>query len=198
MWYSMVQPVTAEIVKNELNSALKVLPEWRRKAALSYRFDIDRYICAKAYLLLKELLLTHYGMSEDVEFEFGLYKKPLLKSFQNIHFNYSHCLKAVLCAVGDAPLGVDVEEIQYDEDISREVFSYSERQIILNAEVPSIKFTEYWTQKESYLKLIGTGLTNDLKPLLNNIHSIVDFKTEVNQSCGFVTTIATFKNNNQK
>ena len=198
MWYSMVQPITSELVSNDLYSALRALPKWRRKVVLSYRFDIDKYICAKAYLLLKELLLVHYGISEDVEFEYGLYKKPSLKSFQDIHFNFSHCRKAVLCAVGNIPLGVDVEEIQYDEDILREVFSYSERQIILNAEVPSIKFTEYWTQKESYLKLIGTGLTDDLKPLLNNIHPIVDFKTEVNQSCGFITTIATFKNSTQK
>lgn len=193
MWYSKIQPITTKMVKNELNSLLCDLPLWRKEIAHAYIFDIDQFVSAKAYLLLKELLYVHYGIRENIEFEYGPYGKPRLHGFQNVHFNYSHCHKAVLCAVGDEPIGVDVEEIQYDEDIINALFNENERRITINAEFPSIKFTEYWTRKESYLKLIGTGLSNNFREYLYNIETIADFQTEVNQKLGYVATIATLK-----
>lgn len=193
MYHAIVYPVIEEKIECELSGALDSLPEWRRKRALSYKYKIDQYLCAKAYLLLKELLSIHYGIYEDVEFELGPYKKPALKSYPGIHFNFSHCEKAILCAVGDCPLGVDVEEIQYDYDLRQDIFSHSECQIIQNSSMPHIKYTEFWTQKESFLKLRGIGLIDNLKDVLYNIQTIVEFKTEVNETLGIVSTVATFR-----
>ncbi len=192
MWYSICRPVTDEIIRLELEPALLALPPWRREKALSYRFDKDRYTCAKAYLLLKELLSVRYGITEDVEFGYGPYGKPFLKSFPELHFNFSHCPKAVFCAVADVPIGVDVEEIRNDEDVAREVFSEHERTQIKNAEIPEIRFTEYWTRKESYLKLLGTGLTDDLKTLLDHPHPPVEFHTRTDPATGTVSSVAVF------
>ena len=193
MYHAIVYPVIEEKIESELYAVVDSLPEWRRKIALSYKHKIDQYLCAKAYLLLKELLYIHYGIYEDVEFELGPYKKPALKSYPGIYFNFSHCKKAVLCAVGDYPLGVDVEEIQFDHDLMQDIFSYSECKIIQNSSTPPIKFTELWTQKESFLKLSGIGLIDNLKDILNNIQAIVEFKTEINEAIGVVSTIATFR-----
>lgn len=193
MLYSKVQLVSNEMVRADLETALKLLPEWRLKYALSYKMDIDRYTCAKAFVMLKELLQEYCGISEDLEFSYSCYKKPFLKSYPRIHFNYSHCRKAIICAIGDLDIGVDVETIQYDDNILYEVFNESERAEILNAVDPSIKFTEYWTQKESYLKLLGVGLIGGLDNVLCDAKLHINFKTEVNSLHGFVTTIATYK-----
>jgi len=190
--YTILQPVTDEIIRKEMDSVLRTVPEWRRRKALSYKFDRDRYTCAKSYLLLKELLAARYGIRKDVEFEYGPYGKPSLKSFPEIHFNFSHCPKAVFCAIGDVPLGVDVEEIQNDENVAREVFSESECRLICSSPVPEIKFTEYWTQKEACLKLFGTGLTDDVRTLLEHPDYPVVFQTDVDIEGGFVSTVALY------
>lgn len=193
MWFSQIQPVTDATVSDELPSLLEALPRWRKEKALSYRFEADRYTCARSYLLLKEMLLAHYGIYGDVEFTFGPYGKPFLKAYPFIHFSYSHCRKAVLCAVGDSPLGADVEDIQYDEEIARAAFDESEYLEIRQADNPQDRFTEYWTRKESCLKLTGTGLADDLRMMPDSTLRTVDFKTTAYHDFGVIATIATFK-----
>jgi len=191
MWYTLYRPVNDDIVRLELDSALREIPSWRRYIALSFRFDRDRYTCAKAYLLLKELLSARYGITEDVEFGYGPYGKPFLKSYPDIHFSLSHCPRGVFCAVSDVPIGVDVEEIQYDRDVATEVFSEEENNLIRNAVSPEIKFTELWTMKESYLKLTGTGFTDDVKGILSDDLLLrVSFVTEVDTAGGTVLTLS--------
>lgn len=191
MFNCIYRPFTDEVISLEIGAVLNVLPPWRREKALSYKFDRDRYACAKVYLLLKELLREHYGITEDVEFGYGPYGKPFLKSFPGIHFSMSHCPGAVFCGVGDAPVGVDVEEIQYDEDVAGEVFSVEELNMIHMADVREIRFTELWTKKEAYLKLTGTGIADDLKTILSaEVRSGVSFETEVDVSGGTVRTVA--------
>ena len=184
MWYSLLESVTDAIVGGELAQALGSLPAWRLEKALSYRFDTDRYTCAKAYLMLRGLLRKHYGIDQDVEFGFGPCGKPFLKDFPSIHFNLSHCRRAVLCAVGDRPIGADVEEIQYDALLEQQVFSDSERLYIGGS---AQRFTELWTRKESYLKLLGTGLCDDLKSVLDSAPAV--FSTSADLSAGVVTTV---------
>jgi len=192
MWYSISRPVTDEIIRLELDSALRAIPSWRRDRTLSFRFDRDRYTCAKAYLLLRRLLSTHFGITGDLEFGYGPYGKPFLKSYPDIHFNISHCPKAVFCAVSDSPIGVDVEEIQYDENVAREVFSESELESIRSAESPEIRFTELWTMKEAYLKLQGTGLSDDLKGLLDHSDPQVELSVEKDFDMSVVLCVATY------
>jgi len=196
MYHSICRPVTDEIILRELDQALNSLPAWRKEKALSYRFDRDRYTCAKAYLLLKELLDKHYGISCDVDFEYGPYGKPFLKEFPGIHFNISHCPKAVFCAVGDAAIGVDVEEIQFDENVAQEVFSESELESIRSSESPEIAFTKLWTRKEAFLKLQGIGLVDDLKSLLDHPDTSVELGVECIPDMGVVTCVAEYINNN--
>ena len=190
MWYSRLQAVTDRIVLRELDSALGALPEWRLRKALSYRFDTDKYTCAKAYLMLKDMLEEHYGIFEDIEFAFGPHGKPYLKDYPDINFNISHCRRAVVCAVSDRPVGADVEILQFDDQIAAQAFSAAEMDAVRGSADPELAFTELWTRKESCLKLLGTGLTDDLKPLLADIGGKVEFHTSVDTGTRTVSTIA--------
>jgi len=190
MWHSLLRKVPETITDNVLELSLSALPDWRREKALSYRFPIDRYTCAESFLLLEELLLTHYGISGPLEFEYGQFGKPVLKSLPHIHFNISHCRKAVFCAVGSSPVGVDVEEIQYDGLVAKKVFSDEELKFISNSDDPDIGFTQMWTRKESYLKLLGIGLTDDMKSLSTFSCPGIKFHTEIDPVTGIASSVA--------
>ena len=166
---------------------LSQLPPWRLSKALSYKRDIDRFLCAKAYLLLKEGLREIYGIDEDVEFEYSPSGKPYLKGFEGIHFNISHCPKCVCCAISDSPVGIDVEEIQYDRALAETVCNRNELDVILKSPHPEIEFTKLWTKKEALLKMTGEGLRNDLSDVLSS--PLCSFHTEVFD--GYICTSAT-------
>jgi len=58
-------------LEDGLYDILTRLPSWRRDKALSFKFDIDRYLCGKSFLMLNDLLTCHYGISIDEEFGYG-------------------------------------------------------------------------------------------------------------------------------
>lgn len=167
-------PVPQAIDAEELSAILALLPAWRRSKALAFRQPLDRWLCAKAWLLLQEGLEKYYGVRDEDEFTYGPHGKPSLKNHPEIHFSISHCRTCVACAVSDSPVGLDVECYQFDPDLAREVCSEEELAGILASNDPKVEFTKLWTKKESYLKLTGEGLRNDLRNLLTPSSSLTD------------------------
>lgn len=174
-------------ISEELPDMLALLPGWRRQKALSYRFDRDRFLCAKAYLMLEDMLRTEYRIQHCPEFSYGSNGKPYFKELPGIHFNLSHCHKGVACAISDMPVGIDIEEIQFDEPVAARVFNADEYARIKECASPAEKFTELWTTKESYLKLTGQGICMDLKNVIADAHD-VHFATVINSKAGYVYT----------
>ena len=142
----------------ELEADLAALPAWRREKALSFRFNIDRVLSAKAYLLLQQALREGYGIIEPPEFAFRQNGKPFLRDHPSIHFNLSHCRSGVLCVVDDSEVGCDIEEVMFDSGLCGECFCPQEQSRILSAPVPALEFTRLWTRKEAALKLTGEGI----------------------------------------
>ncbi|MCX7922798.1 MAG: 4'-phosphopantetheinyl transferase superfamily protein [Clostridia bacterium] len=90
------------------------------------------------------------------------YGKPFLKSIDNFYFNVSHAGEWVVCAAGDARLGIDVEEIKpIDFDIAERFFSREEcSDLFMRSEAERLGyFFDLWTLKESYIKAEGRGLS---------------------------------------
>lgn len=178
--------------QEELDAAIAALPEWRREKAMRFKHEQGRKECTFAYLLLCQALREVYGIKEQPEFAIGEHGKPSLAGHPNIHFNLSHCKKAVTCVVADVPVGVDVESLgRYNESLARHVFNDVEMGSILSAADPQLPFTRLWTQKEAIVKLTGRGIDDDLKNLLIKYNN-VSLHTEEHLADGFILSVVTF------
>ena len=107
--------------------------------------------------------------------------KPMLVSGE-AYFNISHSFERVVCAVGNVPVGVDIEKIRpFSRGVVSRFFSEGEACYINEAESEETsqrRFYELWTLKESYVKMTGEGV-KDLRKVsfvINNgvISSSVD------------------------
>ena len=184
-----------DVTQEEFEKDLLLLPEWRQKKALRFRFLLDRVLCAKAYLLLKQGLSSTFGITDNPEFLYIGHDKPVLKDCPDIHFNLSHCKRGVLCVIDRQDIGCDIEEImqQLDMDLCRHCFSESEFTDIFSSPSPCTQFTVWWTRKEAYLKLTGMGLIDNLPTLFTTeVMKKIKFETTVDEDHGYVYTICTY------
>ncbi|MDF2888746.1 MAG: 4-phosphopantetheinyl transferase [Lacrimispora sp.] len=120
----------------------------------------------KGELLLRKGLKKDYGIDygEDspVPVIKGIHGKPQLKDYPHIFHNISHTRGLAACAIGDEPVGIDVEGIRpFSEKIIRKVMSEPEKEQFdkLNGEERTAFFFKIWTLKESYVKAGGWGIT---------------------------------------
>nr|WP_211217462.1 4'-phosphopantetheinyl transferase superfamily protein [Segetibacter koreensis] len=118
---------------------------------------MQRSLIAKILLIkgLKQMGLTSYLLSDLKLTEF---KRPYFDSL--IDFNISHSADYIICAITKTgKIGVDIEAIQNIPILSFEdQFSSKEWDSILQGENVLQSFYILWTQKEAFLKAIGTGL----------------------------------------
>ena len=154
--------------------------------------DIDRKLSLAAFLLLMEGLEKEYGISEPPVLAFGPHGKPFLRDYPGIHFNLSHCARAVLCVIGDAPVGCDVEAVvsPLDMDLVQHCCSPEEQAVILASARPEVAFYTLWTRKEAFLKWTGKGLTGHLPELFSSPEAAAArFESQVSPDGSFVHTL---------
>jgi len=78
-------------------------------------------------------------------------------------FNLSHDGNAVLLAVGDQPVGVDIERVQdFDVAMIQICFTADERHRISRSLHPARVATLLWCMKEAAAKATGAGLLSEL------------------------------------
>lgn len=184
-----------------LAQALQELPAWRREEALRYKFMSGRVQCAASYLLLCRILRETYGIEELPQFQRAEHGKPslLLASatplHPTLHFNMSHCRQAVAVALGEQPVGVDIEvRGRYRETLAEYICSESELHQLASAsdcEERDALFTRLWTQKEATAKLLGCGLSgrDSIRQLLHSTPALLDTR----EAADYVCTVATMR-----
>jgi 4'-phosphopantetheinyl transferase len=140
----------------------------RRNKIDGYLRQEDKERSLLGDLLTRRMLLLFSGDAATTlePFAVDIYGKPYLESKADLHFNLSHSGDWIVCAVGSAPLGIDVEHIRKVNTaaIANHYFSQEEKASLLNlpeAERLSF-FYRIWTLKESYIKAIGKGLSEPL------------------------------------
>ena len=164
----MITLVREDIWAFDLKAALEEISEQRREQALKFKYEQGQRLCVLAYLLLKQALREGYGIIENPVFEYNEHGKPSIVGHPEIFFNLSHCKEAAICVVSDQPVGVDVEGIrEYKESLVNYTMNDEEIAQIKSAENPASTFIRLWTMKEATTKLIGTGISNDMKTVLD-------------------------------
>jgi 4'-phosphopantetheinyl transferase len=130
--------------------------------------------------ILSEKLLTAPSYFEFKKTENG---KPYLDS-KDIHFNLSHSGEWVVFAYCDRETGIDIEKVRpVNYRIAERFFSSGENDILsgLKGKRKLNFFFDLWTLKESYLKMLGTGLTKSLSSF-TVLASGQDFRIEEHES----------------
>ena len=164
----MITLVREDIWAFDLQAALKEISEQRREQALKFKHEQGQRLCVLAYLLLKQALREGYGITENPVFEYNEHGKPSIVGHSEIYFNLSHCKEAAICVVSNQPVGVDVEGIrEYRESLVNYTMNDEEITLIKSAENHAAAFIRLWTMKEATTKLIGTGISNDMKTVLD-------------------------------
>lgn len=150
----------------------------RQEKVLNYHYSIDKKLSLYSALLVRMQLSILTGIpNHELLFHYNLYGKPILLSNPEYHFSISHTHHMILCAISSkGPIGIDIEAI--DKELSIECMSVALHPIeiqYLNS-IPShdqhLYFYKIWTQKEAYVKFLGTGFSieasdiNTLEPKL--------------------------------
>lgn len=142
----------------------RVLSQNERQRAARFRFERDRDRFVASHIFLRRVLGAYVSEPpEKLDFVVSNRGKPLLAQHGDLHFNLSHSGDLAVCAVGRAPLGVDIEslrEIEDAESIASRFFTPREQEAVLalSRAEQSRAFLEIWTRKEAVLKAEGIGL----------------------------------------
>ncbi len=164
----MITLVSEEIWEFDLEAALRGISGQRREQALKFKYEQGQRLCVLAYQLLKEGLQKEYCITENPIFEYNEHGKPSIVGHPEIYFNLSHCKEAVICAISNQPIGVDVESIrEFNDSLINYTMNDEEKVEIANSDAPAATFIRLWTMKEATSKLIGTGITHDVKSLID-------------------------------
>ena len=141
-----------------------------------------------------ELLLVHalkdYANIDQYDIDYNKYGKPYLKNINNIYFNISNTSNINVCVVSDQEIGVDIESPKYVSGIFNLVFTNKEKELVRMSNNKELDFIKIWTMKESYVKLLGVGISFGLKNVdTTKLTDKIDFKFYKN----YVIAIATEK-----
>ncbi|MBS1775586.1 MAG: 4'-phosphopantetheinyl transferase superfamily protein [Bacteroidetes bacterium] len=155
--------ISIGVSKEDFDRVIKLLTTQQKDKICSFRNYEDSLRALFSRLLCDFVLQNEYPLNTKpfliAETTFG---KPYLENHKNIKFNISHSGHWVVCAVSHQEIGIDVEQVRnIDLDIAQHYFSESERNDLLVQ--PLVKQMDYfyrlWTLKESYIKMLGEGLS---------------------------------------
>ena len=146
---------------------VKQLSPYRQQKIAILRNDRDRNRSLGAGLLLDHGLAV-YGLQErSVEYDIGQWGKPALKYHPEICFSLSHSGDYAICTIGDRPVGNDIEHVREGRlKVANRFFAEEELAWLYEAETEEERtgrMFRLWTMKDSFLKVIGRGMSLSLK-----------------------------------
>lgn len=158
IYYAKISDI---IILDRFNQLLTLVIKEKQEQIKQFHFDIDKKLSLYSKTLIRIIICKELNINNKaIVFEKNKYGKTHLKATPNLHFNLSHTRNAVVVAVLDEPVGVDIEKVKTsDLQIAKRFFSDSEFTYITKSDVGiDNRFYEIWTKKEAYIKYIGKGL----------------------------------------
>lgn len=194
----------SQVTETETMRLLSLVSQQRREQALRYQHVFGQFACLKSYVMLQSLFQSECLSGLLPLFTYNDYGKPRIEGYPD--FSISHCKKAIVVAIDQRPIGVDVETVRRASDsLVHYTMNEAECNYIyggpavesvsgLDYPLPAdVAFSVLWTQKEAVLKLRGTGIKSDLHTVLSDLSNI-HLHTVLCIEKGYVYTIATRPN----
>ena len=147
--------------KSELDEWFEEMSEEKKNAVLKLQKaeTANQRIVADA--VVRKALSEISGIKTDeIIFSANEFGKPYSKN-ADVQFSVSHSGDAVICAVSDNPVGIDIEKIREVRFGIAQRFATAQELEYIGENTE--RFFEIWTLKEAYFKCIGTGLDSLVK-----------------------------------
>jgi 4'-phosphopantetheinyl transferase len=197
MTYLLFDDMT-QCTEQEVARLLPLVSEQRRQQALAYKHLIGQFSCLKSYELLMQLLSSppysipniQYPIANGPSFLYNEHGAPYIEG--GPYFSISHCKHGIAVAIGEKPIGIDIEHIRTAKpELVAHTMNEMEQAQIWAADSPDVAFTCLWTQKEAVLKMRGTGITciDGIKNTLVALEH-VDLQTKVNINKQYAYSLA--------
>lgn len=150
-------------------------------------------------LLAKTAIAEHLKCkAEEISIDLSANGKPLLQGHPELGLSITHCENAVVVAVANTNIGIDVEKIERfkkNEMISTDFFSKEILESITHfsskLKQPKQLAAQYWTAIEAVVKLEDTSIFSERK----NFNLLLD--ESQNYTRGRQTSLASWKLNEQ-
>lgn len=154
--------------KSFVEKCITFFPKWRKEKMLRYKHLKGQIQCGLGYILLIHALREEGIFKEMPEFSYNEHDKPFLKNYPGWYFNISHSKTAVCCVLSRKEMGIDIEEVgEYKESLAAYICNDKELESLHDSENKADDFYKLWTRKEAVFKMIGSGITNDIKDILD-------------------------------
>lgn len=154
--------------KSFVEKCITFFPRWRKEKMLRYKHLKGQIQCGLGYILLIHALRGEGVFKEMPEFSYNEHDKPFLKNYPGWYFNISHSKTAVCCVLSRKEMGIDIEEVgEYKESLAAYICNDKELESLHDSENKADDFYKLWTRKEAVFKMIGSGITNDIKDILD-------------------------------
>ena len=181
-----------QCTEQEVARLLPLVSEQRRQQALGYKHLFGQFCCLKSYEMLMQLLNPNLYTLHFTPYTFlyNEYGQPRIEG--GPCFSISHCQHGIAVAIGEKPIGIDIEHIRTAKpELVARTMNEKEQAEIWAATSPDIAFTCLWTKKEAVLKMQGTGITS-IDGIKNTLVSTehVDLLTKVNIDKQYAYTLA--------
>jgi 4'-phosphopantetheinyl transferase len=141
-----------------IEKCIEIFPATIRKKLLKQKNKRSMYNSLLGNLLLIEAFKNKYtkNVLQDVErTEFG---RPFLPFPFEFDFNISHSGSCVVCAIGEGPLGIDIEKLKSINIQPLKAFFSANEWVELNTSTElETDVLKLWTKKEAILKADGRG-----------------------------------------
>lgn len=145
-----------------VNDCLTLMPPQQKEKILNIHHLKGKIeSCIGYFLLIQALRDNHYPIETLPEYQYNQHGKPHLAEFPQLHFSISHCKKAVIVAISNNPIGIDIElPRKINTSLLSRVCSPEEKKLIMQSTNPEKTFIALWTKKEAYSKMLGIGISH--------------------------------------
>lgn len=174
---------------NKIDKIIDIMPKERILKYNKLIKNESKINCFLGYFLLLYALKKNKITNNAQSFKYSQNKKPKLAFTNKISFNISHTKNLVALAISKKSVGLDVETINKDKIKSIKKICCEEEYLkFLKSANKEKMFFKIWTKKESYCKLKGISIFDNLLKIntlnLKNIKTFFFENNAISVSCG--------------